>query len=172
MSRMFEELKENIKQELRALSKEEMTRESLDAIYKLSESLKAVQTIEAMEEQGYSKNNYNHGNSNARSSYENDSSYERGGSYEGSYNRGSYDGGSYDNSPERGNSRDGGSYARRGRDGDGDGRYNENSNGNYRGYSRHTSKEHMIQKLEMMMQEASTDKERDAIMRCMEQLDS
>lgn len=171
MSKMFEDLKENIKQELRALSKEEMTRESLDAIYKLSESLKAVQTIEAMEESGYSRNSYYDGNSN-RGSYE--GSY-RGGSYDGNYNRGSNDGRSYDNSSERGNSRDSsyeGSYARRGRDGDGDGRYSENSNGNYRGYSRHTSKEQMMQKLEMMMQEASTDKERQALMRCMEQLDS
>lgn len=179
MSRMFEDLKETLKQEIRTLSKKDMTKESLDTIYKLTESLKAVQTIEAMEksegdsssEQGYSRHmpmgSYN-------MSMNNGGSYEGGGSnrgnYDGGSNRGSYDGnsnrGSYD-SYEGGSNR--GSYARRGRDGDGDGRYNEASG---RNYSRHTSKERMIQKLDMMMDEASTDKEREAIMRCMEQLES
>ena len=191
--RMYEDLKDTLKQEIRALSKKEMTKESLDTIYKLAESLKAVQTIEAMEqaeegssqEQGYSQympmGSYSMNMNSNRGSY--DGSY-RGGSYDGSYNRGSYNGGSYNNSSNRsGNNGDGGSYeggsynegsydGRRGRDGDSDGRYSENSNGSYRGYSRHTSKEKMMEKLEMMMSEASTEKEREAIKRCMEQIDS
>lgn len=179
MSRMFEDLKETLKQELRALSKKEMTKESLDTMYKLTESLKAIQTIEAMEkseegsssERGYSRympmggyamnDSYRsyEGGSNNRGSYEDNSnrrSYEGGGSNKGSYE--SYEGG--------GSNR--GSYARRGRDGDNDGRYNETSGR----YSRHTSKERMIEKLGMMMDEASSEKEREAIMRCMEQLES
>lgn len=177
MSRMFEDLKDTLKQEIKTLSKKEMSKESLDTLYKLTESLKAVQTIEAMEkseeehsaERGYSRympmGSYNMSM--------NRGSYEGGGSNRGSYNdgsnRGSYDGynrGSYD-SYDGGSNR--GSYGRRGRDGDGDGRYAETSG---RDYSRHTSKERMIQKLGMMMDEASTDKEREAIMRCMEQLES
>lgn len=179
MSRMFEDLKDTLKQELRALSKREMTKESLDTMYKLAESLKAVQTIEAMEksesgsssEPGYSMNQSmargSYGGSYNGGSYD---SYNQGGSNRGSYNRGSYN--SYDGSYEGGGSNrgsydsyDGSSNARRGRDGDGDGRYSERS------YSRHSSKERMIQKLETMMEEASTAKEREAIMRCMEQLE-
>ena len=203
MSRMFEDLKDSLKQEIRALSKKDMTKESLDMLYKLTESLKAVQTIEAMEksekgsssEPGYSMNqgmvhmgSYNGGSYGSYDSYNqggsNRGSYENNGNNRGSYRGGSYDGsyeggsnrGSYDGSYERGGSNrgsyenyDGGSNARRGRDGDGDGRYAEASN---RNYSRHTSKERMIQKLETMMEDASTSKEKEAIMRCMEQLES
>lgn len=167
MSRMFEDLKDTLKQELRALSKREMTKESLDTMYKLAESLKAVQTIEAMEksengsssEPGYSMNRGmtqgSYGGSYNGGSYD---SYNQGGANRGSYEGGGSNRGSYD-------SYDGSSNARRGRDGDGDGRYSE------RPYSRHSSKERMIQKLETMMEEASTAKEREAIMRCMEQLE-
>ena len=182
-TRMYEDLKDTLKQELKALTKKgEISRESLDSIYKLSETLKAIETIMAMEqseegyssERGYSRympmgsyamNSYDHSmNSNA--------SYNQG-SYDGNSNRGSYNGssnrgGSYNSSYE-GNSNRGSYDGRSGRDGDGDGRYAEASN---RGYSRHSSKEKMLKKLDMMMDEASTEKEREAIMRCMEQLES
>lgn len=117
----------------------------------------------------------------------------------GSYNQGSYDG-SYRGSYEEGGSNDGGSYnaydgasnARRGRDGDGDGQYSErrgrdrmgrftsrdggsyeSSNGSYayRGYSRHTAKERMMGKLESMLEDAQTEKERMAIRQCLEELE-
>ena len=195
MSKMYEDLKESLKQEIRTLSKKEMTKESLDTIYKLTESLKAVQKIESMEKaekaeeagggmsgaRGYSRymshdmsnGSYgmhpimdgSYGGSYDGGTYDsyNQGSYRGRRSYDGSYNRGSYEGGSYE----------GGSYdGRRGRDADNDGRYSENSNRSYRGYSRHTSKERMIEKLEMMLSEASTEREREAIKRCMEQLDS
>lgn len=90
-------------------------------------------------------------------------SYDGGGYYFGSYDRGSYD--SY--------GRD--SYARRGRDGDGDGRYNEGRS-NARGYSRedrsyNMSMDHMRDKLDRMMSEASNDKERETLRRVMNQMD-
>lgn len=107
------------------------------------------------------------------------------GSYRGSYEGGSNDGGSY-------NAYDGASNARRGRDGDGDGQYSErrgrdrmgrftsrdggsyeSSNGSYayRGYSRHTAKERMMGKLESMLEDAQTEKERMAIRQCLEELE-
>lgn len=96
-------------------------------------------------------------------------------SYDGSYGR-SYDVNNMSN--------DGMSNARRGRDGDSDGRYSEDgsyrrgrdSRGRYtsrdRGYSRAAEKERMIDQLEDMMDEATTEKERKAIMRCIDKLDS
>lgn len=74
------------------------------------------------------------------------------GSYGGSYGR-SYDGRSYDYS-----------YARRGRDGDNDGRYNE-------GRSRDDYSRRMKDRFHQMMDESSNDRERDAIMRCLRELD-
>lgn len=79
---------------------------------------------------------------------------------------------------------DGMSNARRGRDGDSDGRYSEDGSyrrgrdarGRYtsrdRGYSREAEKERMIDQLEEMMDNATTEKERKAIMRCIDKLDS
>lgn len=58
----------------------------------------------------------------------------------------------------------GSSYANRRRDSMG--RYSRT-----RRYSRNGSKERMVSQLEDMMQEASTDREREAIRRCLDQLD-
>lgn len=77
---------------------------------------------------------------------------------EGSYN-------SYDRSYGYDRSYDG-SYARRGRDGDNDGRYNEGRSRD--GYSR----DHMTDKLRRMMDETSSDRERDTIMRCISKLEN
>ena len=76
---------------------------------------------------------------------------------EGSYNSYGYDR-SYD-----------GSYARRGRDGDGDGRYNE---GRSRDYSRENYSRDMTEKLRRMMDETSSERERDTIMRCISKLEN
>ena len=56
------------------------------------------------------------------------------------------------------------SYGRRGRDGDNDGRYNE-------GRSRDSYSRMMKDRFRRMMDDTSNDRERDAIMRCIEQLD-
>ena len=69
-----------------------------------------------------------------------------------------------------------------GEDADNDGQYSENR-GNYSrgrdsyrgysrdGYSRHTAKERMIEKLEGMADKATSEKDRQAIMDCIEELD-
>jgi len=76
--RYMEDLKEMLCKELEGIVKKgELTAGSLDAIDKLTHSIKSVVTVMAMEEGGYS----------------NDGSYEGRGSYDGSYR--SYDGGSY-----------------------------------------------------------------------------
>ena len=98
------------------------------------------------------------------------------GSYDEQSNRGSY--GSY-NSYE-------GSYARAGRDGDGDGQYSENysgrrgrdargrytsRDGSYDGYSRHSEKERMIDKLETMADVTADPKTKRAIEQCIDKLE-
>ena len=57
------------------------------------------------------------------------------------------------------------SYARRGRDGDNDGRYNE-------GYSRDIHSRNMTDRLHEMMDETSSDREREVIMRCISKLEN
>lgn len=80
----------------------------------------------------------------------------------GSYGR------SYDNSYGRSYDY---SYGRRGRDGDSDGRYSEGRNS--RGYSEssYDYSRRMHDKFRSMMEDTSNDRERDAIRRCMEQLE-
>lgn len=69
-----------------------------------------------------------------------------------------------------------GSYARVGRDGDGDGRYSEDSfrSGANRGssydYSRNSSRDSMIHKLETLMDAAENDRERQVIMECINKI--
>ena len=113
----------------------------------------------------------------------------------GSYNRGSYERGE-SNDGDSYTSYEGTSNAgRQGRDGDGDGKYSEEGSyrrgrdrmgrytsrdggsyetgvsGAYRGYSRHTAKERMIGKLESMLEDAQTERERMAIRECLEELE-
>lgn len=191
--RALEELHDMLEHELDVLTKKgDITKESLDNFHKLTGTLKHVEELMRMEgykDEGYSQMPYSkympmggyptmsyaggHG-----MAYDGGQSGNRGGSYDGGTSGGSYDrGGSYD--------------GRRGRDGDSDGRYSEDgsyarggniSYGRYgrdgssyegRGeYSRAGEKERMIQKLEQMMDEAPSDKERKAIMRCINQLDA
>lgn len=80
-------------------------------------------------------------------------------SEEGSYRRGRDRMGRF-------TSRDGGSYEASNRDS-----YDASNRGAYRGYSRHTAKERMMGKLEAMLQDAQTEKERMAIRQCLEELE-
>ena len=141
--------------------KGEVTKESLDYFDKLTHSLKSLEYIMKSEDggnsYGYSRNYANEysGEGYSRARYR----MPMGGS---SYGENSYESDA--------------SYARRGRDGDGDGRYSERghsmnySERNSYEYSRHTAKEHMIQKLTDMMEDASTEEERKALKRCISQL--
>ena len=84
-----------------------------------------------------------------------DGGYSQAGDWEmegrGSYNRGS----SY-----RGRKRDSmGRYSREGRDGRG-------------GYGRHDAKEAMMEQMEILMDQAGSEREREAIRRCMGQLEN
>lgn len=154
----------------------------------------------SQESRGSYDGSYERGQSNARDSYARDGmSNERGGvymgSYDGSYARDSYARDSYardnysGNSYERGqsNERDMSneqSRGRRGRDGDSDGRYSERRGRDERGRytsrdmsneygqsSRHTEKERMVEKLEDMLDDAKTDRERKTIAKCIDKID-
>ena len=157
--RALNELKEMLEDDVRKITKKgDISPDELNNVYKAIDIIKDVETIKAMREHGYSQ----------EGSYE--GSYNSYGSYQNSNRRPyyAYDGGSMDGGNSMGNSMAGNSmnsYARRGRDGDGDGRYSE-----ARGYSRHTDKEQMIQKLEQMMQTAQTEEQRKAIMRCIDEM--
>lgn len=210
----YENLKESMCYELDGLAKRgDITKDSLDSMYKLIKSIKNLDELTEKEEGksngGYSMdysrrmNSYNSndgGNSNARgnsyNSYDGnmsnagEMSNNMGNSNE--YSRGSYDysRNSYDysrNSYEGGSNDYGTSNARRGRDGDGDGRYSEDyssargrdARGRYtsrdgrsydRGYSRHSAKDRVIQRLEDMLDESKSQSEQIAIMRCIEEL--
>ena len=84
-----------------------------------------------------------------------DGGYSQAGDWEmegrGSYNRGS-------------------SY--RGRKRDSMGRYSRDGRGGRGGYSRHDAKEAMMEQMEMLMDQAGSEREREAIRRCMGQLEN
>lgn len=189
----LEDLKEMLEDEIKKITKKgDITPTELDNAYKAIDIIKDIETIDAMKEYGsdspdmeysqrggmyrnsygYSQNRGNYTYSPNPMSNNSNNQGNSNNSYDGSYN-GSYDG-NY-------NSYDG----RAGRDADNDGRYSEDSSyrrgrdamgrytsrdGSYRGYSRHEAKEAMMKKLETMMSQATTEKERQAIQNCMEEL--
>lgn len=121
-------LREMLCKELDEISeKREMSAGDLDAIQKLTSSIKNIYKIEMFEDGDYSR----------------DDGYSRGGNWaadlRGTYGRGS-------------------SY--RGRHRDSMGRY-----------SRADAREHMREQLDDMMRDTDDDKTREAIRRCMEQID-
>ena len=119
-----------------------------------------VDAMDRAEEEGYSTrvNPYSaygyYRDGHAYDGHAYDSSYNSYNSYDGSYN----DGGHSQRGGD-GMSRDDMSHGRRGRDGDGDGRYSERrgrdamgrfTSRDYDGNSRHTEKEHMMNKIDEM----------------------
>lgn len=148
----LEELKELLTKELEILAMEDkISLSSLEKIHKLTDTIKNLDKISALEDdEGYSQ---------------------RGGYSRNSYDGGSYEGGSYEG---------GSSYARRRRDSMG--RYSREYSGANRsgnrgggsrgGYSRAEGKEEMIEKIEEMMEEATNEKERQALQRCMSALEN
>ena len=173
--RTYEELRDMLCHELDVLTKKgEITKDNLDYFYKVTNTLWKVTELLNAEEGNYSHmSNYSQtggeysqmmmrGNNSERG-------YSQGQSYSDVSNRNSY----ADDHYARRGSYDG----RAGRDADNDGRYSENE-GNYsRGrnsygrYSRHTAKERMIEKLEGMADKATNEKDRMAIMDCIEELE-
>ena len=141
----------------------------LEYIHKLTDTIKNIDKIEMLEEGGgYSEeSNWMADGRMYGTSYDDGMSYARGrgrNAKRDSMGRYSREGGSYDDdmSFERGRSsyEHGSSYARGGR-------------GNRRGnYSRADAKEQMIETLEDMMHDAETSKEREAIKRCIMQIEN
>ena len=125
------DLKEKMCRELEEIArKPEMSAGDLEAIHKLTDTIKNIEKIEMLEEDG---------------------GYSRAGDWEadmrGTYGRGS-------------------SY--RGRKRDSMGRYSRDG----RMYSRGDAKEHMMEQMEMLMDQAGSEREREAIRRCMGQLEN
>lgn len=161
MSRIYEDLRSMLRHELGVLTKKgDVTKEILDNINKLTSSIVMVESLMEKEEGGSSND------------------YSRRGSYDGSYDGGSYAGGSYaygrGNSREGGNSNrsyDGGSYDYSGRRGrDSRGRYTSRDGGSYE-YSGHDEKQHLIMKMQEMMSQAGTERERQTIQKCIDELE-
>ena len=69
-----------------------------------------------------------------------------------------------------------GTYGRgssyRGRKRDSMGRYSREGRGGRGGYSRHDAKDAMMEQMEMLMDQAGSEREREAIRRCMGQLEN
>ena len=134
------ELKEKLCDELEEIARKgELGAGDLDIIHKLTDTIKNIDKIEILDEDG---------------------GYSQAGDWEmegrGSYNRGS----SY-----RGRRRD--SMGRYSRDGYRDGRMTPN-----RMYSRADAKDAMMDQMEELMNMAGSEKEREAIRRCMNQLEN
>lgn len=177
---MFENLRDMLEREVGEIErKHDLNKDSLDSLYKLMMSLKATNKCidkhemeEEMKKGGMSMD----GNSYARYRYSRD-----GQSMDGMSNTRPWMGNTYDGQSYRdGNSYEGQSNARRGRDGDGDGRYNESHDnfryspnrggsyeqGNSNEYSRDNARKKMVQKLETLMDDTMSEKEREAIKEC------
>lgn len=126
------ELKEKLCDELEEIARKgEFSAGDLEAVHKLTDTIKNIEKISMLEEDG---------------------GYSQAGDWEmegrGSYGRGS----SYRN--QRRDSR---------------GRYSRDRG---RMYSRADGKEHMMEQMEMLMEQAGSEREREAIRRCMGQLEN
>lgn len=149
----------------------------LETLHKLTDTVKNIDKIEMLEDGGYSEDG---GRWEAMGSYEGGgNSYARGrgrnakrdsrGRYsreEGGYSEegGSYRGGS---SYEGGGGMGGGSSYARGGQGGG-----SRGGGGRGGYSRGDAKEHLIEKLEDMMEEVDSEKDRMAIQQCIRKIEN
>lgn len=165
------ELKKMLMKELMEYEKKgELSAGSLEAIHKLTDTIKNIDKIEMLEgEEGYSSAE---GINAGMWPYEEETSgaNRRGSNYVRGYYRGgrggySREGGSSGESYEGGGgySREGGSsYAGRGGGG----------GGNQGGYSRADGKERMIEKLEEMMRTAENDRQRETIRNCIRQMEN
>lgn len=131
------ELKDKLCKELDEIArKPEIGAGDLEIIHKLTDTIKNIDKIDMLEDDGYSQAGYR----DRGSSYNRGSSYANRGKH---YVRGHY-------------SRDG---------------YSNEGRGSRGGYSRHDAKEAMMEQMEMLMDQAGSEREREAIRRCMSQLE-
>lgn len=170
LNKHYDELKQILDEQIcKILKKGDITPQELDSLYKASAIMLDMETEKAMkesEEGGYSQRmSYMNGQSNHYPwfMYQDRGMSNRGNSYSMNMNTydnaydGAYDG-AYDASQENNYS------GRRGRSSR-TGRYVSRDSG----YSR--DKERMIEKLEEMMDEVATDKERRALQQCVDKLE-
>lgn len=137
--RALEDLKKILEHEVEKVSKKsDISLQEVEAMYKVVDILKDIETIEAMQDYGEEEEYSNRGYSRRGYAYDDDMSYRRG----------------RDSRTGRYVSRDGGYYR----------------GGSYRGYSMDEAKDHMMQKLEEAMNGATNERERQAIMQCMDKL--
>lgn len=153
----LEKLKDMLNSELEILAKKNsITMTDLEKIHKLTDTIKNVDKIEALEEsedgQSYARGRMNRTYNMGGRSYDDGESYARG----------------------RGRNAKRDSMGRYASDADNDYGMGGSSYGRVRGYSRNYSeadgKEEMIEMLEDMMDDAETEKERRAIHECMQKI--
>lgn len=139
--------------------------QELEKIHKLTDTVKNICKIDALEDGGgYSEESRWMADGRMYgTSYDDGTSYARGrGRNARRDSMGRY---SSEGEPHRGGSsyNDGMSYERGG---------NRGNMGGHGGYSREGAKEHMIEKMEAMMEEAESPKEREAIRQCIHKLEN
>ena len=138
---------------------------SLDVIHKMTDTIKNIDKIEMLEEGGgYSEESRWMADGRMYgTSYDDGTSYARGRGRNAKRDSiGRY---SSEGEPHRGGTsyNDGMSYERGG---------NRGNMGGHGGYSREGAKEHMIEKMEAMMEETESPKEREAIRQCIHKLEN
>lgn len=145
----LDDLREMLCEELEGIArKPEMSAGDLETVHKLTDTIKNIDKICMLEEDGgYSQ--AGDWEAEMRGNYGRGNSYANRGKH---YVRGHY-------------SRDGGNSYR----GSGGGRGGYSRDGDY---SRADGKEHMMEQLETMMEDAGSEKEREAIRRCINQLEN
>lgn len=158
-----------VKGDLKKSNGGKISRSDMEWLKDLTEVVNNIDKIEILEEGGgYSEDGHYMGEGRIYgTSYDDGMSYARGrgrNAKRDSMGRYSREGGSYDDdmSYERGSS-----YTRDGRGGNRGGMSNRRG-----GYSRADAKEEMIEKLEDMMHDAESPKEREAIKRCIMQIEN
>lgn len=164
MIKHLEELKKMLEKEIDKLAQGgDISVSSLEKMHKLTDTYKNLCKIYMLDEEGGMDEDYEGGSSYRRGRGRNARRDSMGRyAYEGGYSEGGYserrggmmpyDGSSY----ERGGQ--GGSYRRGG--------------SSYEGYSRDGAKDYMIDKIEEMMEQAQSPKERKALQECMKNLES
>lgn len=143
MMKALEKLRDTLCEELdKVAKKNDMSAGDLEVTHKLTDTIKNIDKIMMLEgDEGYSQ----------------DGGYSQNNSYRGSYS----DGNSYAN---RGKHYVRGHYSRA------DGRGMRTDRYSRDGYSRDDGRDAMMSKLQDMMQNAVSDRERDAIRRCMDEI--
>lgn len=187
MTQTYESLCQMLKKEIKTIEQQPaLTKESLELLKSITETMSNIKHIMKMEEEKEKEKEMGGMSSRGGSSYENMMSnaqrrdsmgrymdynpnpmmmydmnmanaYARGGNSNNAYARGG--GNSNDNSYARGGNSNDNSYARGG------------SSRDYDSYSRDDSRKKMVRKLETLMDDTMSEKERQAIQECMNKID-